>query len=133
MLEIRIDAMVRRIGSKPPGTNSIVSLSIPFLPFLVADISGGHHLVGLEYLAHRLAGQIAVLLQPERASPDGWAQPPSIPDADRTLSKSCTSVLVLPIFFGQTLHRLDKRIIVRQLLDAERKLHVDRTAFRALV
>jgi hypothetical protein len=48
MLEIRIDAMVRRIGSNPPGTSSIVSFSIRLLPFLFVDNSGAHYLVGLE-------------------------------------------------------------------------------------
>jgi hypothetical protein len=75
MFEIRIDAMVRRIGSKPPGTNSIVSLSIRHLPFLVAEISEAATWLGPEDLADRLARQIATLQQRDRDGAERIALP----------------------------------------------------------
>src|SRR5580692_10407309 len=48
-------------------------------------------------------------------------------------SQSSMSVLIFPVFFGPTLHRLEEWVIVRQLLNAERKLHVDRIADRTRV
>src|SRR5258708_19200902 len=66
-----------------------------------------------------------------RAPADGRSQPRFNPSCGSDSSQSTTSVLIFPVFFGQTLHRLDEWVIVRQLLDADRKLHVDRIAERA--
>jgi hypothetical protein len=115
MLEIRIDAMVRRIGSKPPGTNSIVSLSIQLLPFLVADI---------------LETTIWFISKISPIAPDRLIAALHDRESDERLA-----IGILPaqyvshrfsVFFGLTHHRLDKRMIVRQFFDAERKLSTER-------
>src|SRR5258708_11486685 len=66
-----------------------------------------------------------------RAPADGSSQPRVNSRCRSDTSQSSMSVLVLPVvFLGKPLHRLDKGVVVRQFLDAERKLHVGRTAVR---
>src|ERR1700682_3226345 len=69
-----------------------------------------------------------------RASAAGRSQPrvSSTCRSDRIQRRM--SVLVLPVvLLGKPLHRLDKGIVVRQFLDADHKLHVDRIADRTRV
>src|SRR6266850_163051 len=65
-----------------------------------------------------------------RASAEGRSQPRVSSTCGSDRIQSSTSVPIFPVFFGPTLHRLDKGIVVRQFLDAERKLHFGRTAVR---
>src|SRR5258708_5300674 len=65
-----------------------------------------------------------------RAPADGRSQPRVNSRCRSDTSQSSTSVLIFPVFFGPTLQLLDEWVIVRQLLDAERKLHIGRTAIR---
>src|SRR5258708_1160739 len=67
-----------------------------------------------------------------RAPADGRSQPRVNSRWISDMIQSSTSVLaLLVVFLGKPLHRLDKRVIVRQLLDADRELHVDRITERA--
>src|SRR5258707_3360406 len=68
-----------------------------------------------------------------RAPADGRSQPRVNSRCRSDTSQSSTSVLIFPTFFGPTLHRLDKGIVLRQFLDADHKLHVDRIADRTRV
>src|SRR5260370_38374136 len=65
-----------------------------------------------------------------RAPADGRSQPRVNSRCRSDTSQSSTSVLIFPTFFGPPLHRLDKGIVLRQFLDADHKLHVDRIADR---
>src|ERR1700676_388468 len=65
-----------------------------------------------------------------RAPADGRSQPRVNSRCRSESIQSSTSVLVLLAVFSAPLQLLDEWVIVRQLLDAERKLHIGRTAIR---
>src|ERR1700731_1210468 len=74
-------------------------------------------------------------LKSGRTSPDSRSQPRvrSTCRSDRIQISTSSVIILLALLAGPTLHRLDKGIVVRQLLDADLKLHVDRIADRARV
>jgi hypothetical protein len=118
MLQIRIDAMVRRIGSKPPGTNSIVSLSIRLLRFLVADIFQSSRLVVSPIASPDNSGvpPLATAMNTFAVAPDQLVRAPSSGGPQPRVNSRRRSghlaephdILVLHVFFGPTLHRLDE-------------------------
>src|ERR1700726_996866 len=65
-----------------------------------------------------------------RAASAGKSQPRVNSTCRSDKIQSNTSVLIFPVFFGPTLHRLDEWVIVRRFLDADHELHVDRIAER---
>jgi hypothetical protein len=69
-----------------------------------------------------------------RASPDGRSQPRVNSRCKSETTQIRTSVLIITVgLFGQSSHRLDQRVVVSDLLDAERELYVGRAAARASV